>query len=63
MAQSVAAAIEQQSAVASEVNKHVVTIRDVTDETSELSDKNSEMSHEVAAQSNALNEAVSQFKV
>ena len=63
MAQSVAAAIEQQSAVASEVNKHVVTIRDVTDETSELSDKNSEMSHEVAAQSNSLNEAVSQFKV
>lgn len=63
MAQSVAAAIEQQSAVASEVNKHVVTIRDVTDETSELSDQNSEMSQEVAAQSNALNDAVSQFKV
>ncbi len=63
MAQSVAAAIEEQSAVASEVNKHVVTIRDVTDETSELSDQNSEMSQEVAAQSNALNDAVSQFKV
>lgn len=63
MAQSVAAAIEEQSAVASEVNKHVVTIRDVTDETSELSDKNSDMSQEVAAQSNSLNEAVSQFKI
>jgi methyl-accepting chemotaxis protein len=63
MAQSVAAAIEEQSAVASEVYKHVVTIRDVTDETSELSDQNSEMSQEVAAQSNALNDAVSQFKV
>lgn len=63
MTQSVAAAIEQQSAVASEVNKHVVTIRDVTDETSELSDQNSQMSQEVAAQSDTLSQAVSQFKI
>lgn len=63
MTQSVAAAIEQQSAVASEVNKHVVTIRDVTDETSELSDQNSMMSQEVASQSSSLNQAVSQFKI
>lgn len=63
MTQSVAAAIEQQSAVASEVNKHVVKIRDVTDETSGLSDQNSQMSQEVATQSDTLSQAVSQFKI
>jgi len=63
MTTSIAAAIEEQSAVASEVNKHVVTIRDVTDETSELSDKNNIMSQELADQSEALHQAVKQFKV
>lgn len=63
MTTSIAAAIEEQSAVASEVNKHVVSIRDVTDETSELSVQNTVMSQEVADQSATLHHAVEQFKI
>jgi len=63
MATSIAAAIEEQSAVASEVNKHVVVIRDITDETSSLSATNSVMSEEVSTQAETLHYAVEQFKV
>jgi len=63
MTTSIAAAIEEQSAVALEVNKHVVTIRDVTDETSDLSDKNNVMSQELADQSETLHQAVKQFNI
>ena len=63
MATSIAAAIEEQSAVASEVNKHVVVIRDITDETSSLSATNSVMSQEVSTQSETLHNAVVQFKI
>jgi len=63
MTTSIAAAIEEQSAVASEVNKHVVVIRDITDETSSLSATNTVMSQEVSNQSETLHDAVEQFKV
>lgn len=63
MTTSIAAAIEEQSAVASEVNKHVVVIRDITDETSTLSATNTRMSQEVSNQSETLHHAVEQFKI
>ncbi|MDP2560218.1 methyl-accepting chemotaxis protein [Psychrobium sp. 1_MG-2023] len=63
MTTSVAAAIEEQSAVAAEVNTHIVSIRDVTDQTSESAEQNEQMSHEVSRQADHLHNAVEQFKV
>ncbi len=60
---SVAAAIEEQSTVASEVNKHVVSIRDVADQTAGISDVNAQMSDKLAQQAQTLHDAVKQFKV
>lgn len=63
MTTSVAAAIEEQSAVAAEVNKHVVSIRDVTEQTSDSSQQNSHMSEEVSQQATTLSASIEQFKV
>lgn len=63
MTTSVAAAIEEQSAVAAEVNKHIISIRDVTEQTSNSSEQNAHMSEEVSQQAAILSESVAQFKV
>ena len=63
MTTSIATAIEEQSMVAAEVNRHVVSIRDVADQVSESSTHNSTMSDELSNQSQSLNHAVQQFKV
>jgi methyl-accepting chemotaxis protein len=63
MTTSVATAIEEQSAVASEVNVHVVSIRDITDQTADSSHQNSQMSEEVSQQAAVLHQSVEIFKV
>ncbi|WP_448567263.1 methyl-accepting chemotaxis protein [Thalassotalea ganghwensis] len=60
---AIAAAIQQQSNVASEVNEHVVLIRDVAEEAGRSAEQNSQMSEELAQQADVLNKEVNQFKV
>ncbi|GGQ24897.1 methyl-accepting chemotaxis protein [Shewanella litoralis] len=63
MSTQIAAAIEEQSMVAAEVNKNVVVIRDIADESSQAAKENAAASEDVRIRAKALNEAVSQFKV
>lgn len=63
MSTQIAAAIEEQSMVAAEVNKNVVVIRDIADESSQASKENAAASEEVRNLATSLSEAVSQFKV
>jgi len=60
---AIAAAIKEQSTVASEVNQHVVEIRDVAEQAGSISHQNAEMSEELSQQAMVLNTEVSQFKV
>ncbi|PKF60905.1 methyl-accepting chemotaxis protein [Psychromonas sp. psych-6C06] len=60
---AIATAIQEQSAVATEVNRHVVSIRDVAESTGESSVQNSEMSEELAQQASVLTEEISRFQV
>jgi methyl-accepting chemotaxis protein len=60
---AIAAAIQEQSAVASEVNQHVVSIRDVADQSGQLAHQNAEMSEELSQQAEVLQKEVSRFKV
>ncbi len=63
MSTQIAAAIEQQSAVAGEVNKNVVKIRDIADHSSQKTDDISCVSNEVSAQASILLGAVNKFAV
>jgi methyl-accepting chemotaxis protein len=60
---AIATAIKEQSAVASEVNQHVVEIRDVAEQAGSISHQNAQMSEELSQQAVVLNNEVSQFKV
>jgi len=60
---AIAAAIKEQSTVASEVNQHVVEIRDVAEQAGQISHQNAGMSEELSQQAGVLNVEVSQFKV
>jgi len=60
---AIATAIQQQSTVASEVNQHVVMIRDVAESSGQAAHQNAEMSEELSAQADVLNREVNQFKV
>lgn len=60
---AIAAAIQQQSAVASEVNQHVVSIRDVADQSGQLAHQNAQMSEELSQQADVLQKEVSRFVV
>lgn len=60
---TIAAAIQEQSTVASEVNQHVVMIRDVAEEAGLAAKQNSHMSEELSQQAEVLNKEVNQFKV
>lgn len=60
---TIAAAIQEQSIVASEVNQHVVMIRDVAEEAGSAAKQNSHMSEELSQQAEVLNKEVNQFKV
>lgn len=63
MSTQIAAAIEEQSMVAAEVNKNVVVIRDIADESSQAAEQNATSSEEVRVRAQALHEAVSLFSV
>lgn len=60
---AIATAIQEQSTVASEVNQHVVMIRDVAESSGKAALQNGEMSEELSAQADVLNREVNQFKV
>lgn len=63
MSSTIATAIHEQTTVASEVNRHVVAIRDVADQTGQESKHNAQMSEELSEQAKVLNNEVKQFKV
>lgn len=63
MSTQIAAAIEEQSMVAAEVNKNVVVIRDIAEESSKAADANASASDELKAQAEYLYRAVSNFKI
>jgi len=60
---AIASAIQEQSTVASEVNKHVVEIRDVAEQAGQISHQNAQMSEELSQQAGVLNSEVSRFTV
>ena len=63
MNQQIAAAAEQQGSVAEEINRSVVSVRDVSEQTSEASKKTSDSSVELARLGTELRQLVSRFKV
>jgi methyl-accepting chemotaxis protein len=63
MTSSIATAIQQQTSVAAEVNRHVAAIRDVTEQSEVASQENSQMSDELIIQAVALQAEISRFKV
>jgi len=60
---AIATAIQEQSTVASEVNQHVVEIRDVAEQAGAISHKNGQMSEELSQQATVLNKEVNAFTV
>ncbi|MFT5788483.1 MAG: methyl-accepting chemotaxis protein [Shewanella sp.] len=63
MSTQIAAAIEEQSMVATEVNKNVVVIRDIAQETADTAADNSFATENVRERAEFLLHAVSKFKV
>ncbi|QQX81394.1 methyl-accepting chemotaxis protein [Shewanella sp. KX20019] len=63
MSTQIAAAIEEQSMVASEVNKNVVVIRDIAQETADTALDNSSATESVKERAEFLLQAVRKFKV
>jgi len=63
MNSAIATAIQEQSTVASEVNQHVVMIRDVTEQSGESAKQNEHMSEELSQQAQVLTTEVSRFTV
>lgn len=63
MARSVASAIQQQSIAANEINHNVVTIREITMDTSDAVRLNSQSSHDISDQAHQLENVISRFKL
>lgn len=63
MARSVATAIEQQSTAANEINRNVVTINEISVDTSEAVRLNSQSSHEISELAHQLESAISRFRL
>ncbi len=63
MSTAIATAIQEQSSVASEVNEHVVMIRDVTEQAADSAKQNEHMSEELSQQAKVLHTEVSRFNV
>ena len=60
---AIATAIQEQSAVAAEVNRHVVSIRDVAENASESAQQNELMSDELSQQANVLTTEIKRFTI
>ncbi|NOU52789.1 methyl-accepting chemotaxis protein [Pseudoalteromonas sp. JBTF-M23] len=63
MSTHIATAIDEQSQVASEVNKNVVRIRDIAQVASDHASANAQSSEEVAEQAKVLRDAVAKYRV
>jgi methyl-accepting chemotaxis protein len=63
MSTQIATAVEEQSSVASEINRNAVVIRDIANEAMEQAEQNSRASQNVAEQASLLHQAVDQFRV
>lgn len=63
MNQQIAAAAEQQSAVAEEINRSVISVRDISEQTASASDQTASSSVELARLGHELEGLVSRFKV
>lgn len=63
MSTQIAAAIEEQSLVANEVNRNVNNIRDIAEESSLMASENQKSSQNLSEQANILNKAVEKYKV
>lgn len=62
MTTQIATAIEEQSHVAAEVNKNVVKIRDISEQSLVISRHNAQISEEVAEQAARLHQSIDRFK-
>jgi methyl-accepting chemotaxis protein len=63
MSTAIATAIQEQSTVATEVNQHVVMIRDVAELSGKTARQNEQMSEELSQQADVLNKEVNTFTV
>jgi methyl-accepting chemotaxis protein len=63
MNQQIAAAAEQQSAVAEEINRSVMNVRDVSDQTSAASEETAASSVELARLGTHLQTLVGKFRL
>ena len=63
MSTHIATAIDEQSQVASEVNKNVVRIRDIAEGAAAHSQTNAQTSEEVSEQARVLHQALSKYTV
>ena len=62
MTTQIATAVEEQSHVAAEVNKNVIRIRDISEQSLKIAEHNAQISEEVAAQAARLHHTVDKFK-
>lgn len=62
MTTQIATAVEEQSHVAAEVNKNVIRIRDISEQSLKIAEHNAQISEEVAAQAARLHHTVDRFK-
>jgi methyl-accepting chemotaxis protein len=62
MTTQIATAIEEQSHVASEVNKNVIRIRDISEDSLAIAQQNAQISEEVAVQAARLHQTVDKFR-
>ncbi|WP_414860265.1 methyl-accepting chemotaxis protein [Pseudomonas saudiphocaensis] len=63
MNQQIAAAAEQQSAVAEEINRSVISVRDISMQTATASDETARASTELAQLGNALQQQIGRFRL
>lgn len=61
MTTAIATAIQEQSAVAAEVNRYIVSIRDVTETASESAQQNEHLSDDLSQQADALSGEIKRF--